>query len=134
MHVIGIHGDPVAAKRRIDAAKKTGERLGADPYGYKRPSSTCRREAELAGFADEMARSDSTRPSVLDPTAGGGSIPFEAGAAGRLATIANDLNPVAALILARDGRMARCDFGPDGLDASSRHSAASSSTRRAERA
>ena len=36
--------------------------------------------------------------TVLDPTAGGGSIPYEATRLG-LATIANDLNPVAALIL-----------------------------------
>lgn len=35
--------------------------------------------------------------TVLDPTAGGGSIPFEAVRLG-LATVANDLNPVAALI------------------------------------
>ena len=37
-------------------------------------------------------------PTVLDVTAGGGSIPFEAGRLG-LKTIANELNPVAALIL-----------------------------------
>ena len=37
-------------------------------------------------------------PTVLDVTAGGGSIPFEAGRLG-LNTIANELNPVASLIL-----------------------------------
>ena len=37
-------------------------------------------------------------PIVLDVTAGGGSIPFEAGRLG-LKTIANELNPVAAFIL-----------------------------------
>ena len=37
-------------------------------------------------------------PTVLDVTAGGGSIPFEAGRLG-LKTIANELNPVAAFIL-----------------------------------
>ena len=37
-------------------------------------------------------------PKVLDVTAGGGSIPFEAGRLG-LNTIANELNPVAAFIL-----------------------------------
>src|SRR5690606_23199757 len=37
-------------------------------------------------------------PTVLDPTAGGGSIPFEASRAG-LHSIGNDLNPVAWLIL-----------------------------------
>ena len=36
---------------------------------------------------------------VLDPTAGGGSIPFESARLG-FATLANDLNPVAALVMA----------------------------------
>ena len=39
-----------------------------------------------------------TAPTVLDVTAGGGSIPFEAGRLG-FRTIANELNPVACLIL-----------------------------------
>ena len=43
-------------------------------------------------------------PTVLDVTAGGGSIPFEAGRLG-LKTIANELNPVAAFIL-----RATCDW------------------------
>ena len=36
LHAIGIHGDPVLTKRRIDAAKRTGEDLGLNPYGYSR--------------------------------------------------------------------------------------------------
>jgi adenine-specific DNA methylase len=39
-----------------------------------------------------------TPSTVLDPAAGGGSIPFEAARLG-LETISNDLNPVAALLL-----------------------------------
>src|SRR5690606_38336110 len=35
MHVLGIHGDPVAAKARIERAKRTGNRV-ADHYGYPR--------------------------------------------------------------------------------------------------
>src|SRR5580698_10165847 len=34
--VLGIHGDPIAAKERIARADRVGERLGADAYGYKR--------------------------------------------------------------------------------------------------
>ena len=34
MHMLGIHGDPLAAKKRIEKAKKTGEDLGLNPYGY----------------------------------------------------------------------------------------------------
>lgn len=40
---------------------------------------------------------------MLDVTAGGGSIPFEAGRLG-LRTIANELNPVATLILRAAGQ------------------------------
>jgi len=36
MRVMGIHGDPVKTRRKIDLAKKTGADLGADPYGYSR--------------------------------------------------------------------------------------------------
>ena len=54
-----------------------------------------------------------TAPTVLDVTAGGGSIPFEAGRLG-FRTIANELNPVASLIL-----RATCEwphkFGPQLL-------------------
>src|SRR5712671_1390616 len=39
MHVLGIHGDPIAAKRRIAIADRNGERLGADAYGYVRAFS-----------------------------------------------------------------------------------------------
>ena len=93
LHVIGIHGDPLAAKRRIAAADRTGERLGADAYGYPRafgytPSGRDERwlaEHRIDAFV------------VLDPTAGGGSIPFESVRLGCV-TQANDLNPVAVLI------------------------------------
>ena len=94
LHVIGIHGDPVAAKRRIADANRTGERLGADAYGYSRAFSYAPTEVEK----DWLAKNLAAKPvAVLDPTAGGGSIPFEALRLG-LSTYANDLNPVAALI------------------------------------
>ncbi len=56
-----------------------------DMYGYGRAYSS----------VPDMCSFEST---VLDPTAGGGSIPFEALRLGH-STIANDLNPVAAVIL-----------------------------------
>ncbi len=97
LHVLGIHGDPVAARRRIDAANRNNENLGPNPYGYRRafmyaPDSADKKWAELARgrLLDTV--------SILDPTAGGGSIPFEAERIG-LTAIANDLNPVAALLL-----------------------------------
>lgn len=98
MHVLGIHGDPVAAKVRIARATRAGERLGADAYGYRRAFTYCPEPKDHTWIGRELARSTGAAPVVLDPTAGGGSIPFEALRLG-LPTLANDLNPVAALIL-----------------------------------
>ena len=97
LHMLGIHGDPVAAKRRIDRATREGVRLGAGAYGYSRAFSYLPTKAERAWFNEETARIGTASPQVLDPTAGGGSIPFESVRLG-LATFGNDLNPVATLI------------------------------------
>ena len=92
LHVIGIHGDPVAAKKRIASATLKGERLGADAYGYARAF-------KYTPTSDQRWLADNVKSgaSVLDPTAGGGSVPFESVRLG-FQTYANDLNPVAALI------------------------------------
>ncbi|MCB9936077.1 MAG: DUF1156 domain-containing protein, partial [Planctomycetes bacterium] len=104
MHVLGIHGDPVAAKLRMDQAKAgadpvTGKRidLGPNPYGYKRAFTYLPNKKDREWY-EPLTRRNGNAPSVLDPTAGGGSIPFESLRLGFL-SIANDLNPVAALIL-----------------------------------
>jgi len=39
MHVLGIHGDPIASRRRIDLARRQGERFEGEAYDYKRGSS-----------------------------------------------------------------------------------------------
>jgi len=116
LHVLGIHGDPLEAKRRIATADRNGERLGAGAYGYRRAFSYGPTASEREWVAAEAARFGMENPRVLDPTAGGGSIPFEAMRLG-LATVANDLNPVAALIEratvewpARFGLMVRDEF------------------------
>jgi adenine-specific DNA methylase len=96
LHAIGIHGDPVAAKARIASADRRGERLGSDAYGYKRAFTYAPTKAETEWIQGQF---NTAIPSVLDPTAGGGSIPYESLRLG-IATQANDLNPVAALILA----------------------------------
>jgi putative DNA methylase len=98
MHVLGIHGDPVAAKKRIAEADKRGERLGADAYGYSRAFSYTPSDSDLQWLRAQFRSPSESMPVVLDPTAGGGSIPFESTRLG-FATVANDLNPVAALIL-----------------------------------
>jgi adenine-specific DNA methylase len=97
LHVLGIHGDPVAAKRRIDLAKKTGENLGLNPYGYNRAFKHNPTPADHEWIAQELGKLGLESPSVLDPTAGGGSIPLESTRLG-FTTLANDLNPVAVLI------------------------------------
>ena len=93
LHVLGIHGDPVAAKKRIAIANRTGERLGADAYGYSRAFGYTPDNPDKNWLAKNLMAG----AIVLDPTAGGGSVPFEAVRVG-LETVANDLNPVAALI------------------------------------
>ena len=96
LHVLGIHGDPVAARVAIDGARRTGIRV-ANPYGYDRAF----RYAPSNDDSKWLERSLGTSfegCTVLDPTAGGGSIPFEAVRLG-FTPVANDLNPVAALIL-----------------------------------
>ena len=93
LHLLGIHGDPVAAKARIANANRTGERLGADAYGYARAFSYTPAPEEKGWLTKSLGNG----LTVLDPTAGGGSIPFEALRLG-VSVHANDLNPVAAFI------------------------------------
>ncbi len=83
LHKLGIHGDPVAAVEKMRVATLQGVRL-AETYGYPR-AWRFTPEPQVLG-------------KVLDPTAGGGSIPLEAVRLG-CETVANDLNPVAALLL-----------------------------------
>ncbi|GIU73085.1 MAG: DNA methylase [Bryobacteraceae bacterium] len=85
---LGIHGDPSEAKKALARAAATGVRVD-NPYGYDRAFGYTPTEDDLSSLP---------ATSVLDPTAGGGSVPFEAARLGRT-TIANDLNPVASLLL-----------------------------------
>ena len=97
MYMLGIHGDPVAARKAIDQALRTGERID-NPYGYSRAFSYTPSQSEKEWLQQESERAGVESTTVLDPTAGGGSVPFESVRLG-LTTTANDLNPVAALIL-----------------------------------
>ena len=97
LHVLGIHGDPVATRRKIDAARRRGERFEGKAYSYPRAFGYVPDEADFEWLAAALAESPRDF-AVLDPTAGGGSIPFETMRLGAQA-IANDLNPVSALIM-----------------------------------
>ena len=92
--LLGTHPGVAAEQRRLDQAKITGEKLKV-AYSMSRAFTHNLTPAQRRWFHDHLAVPD---PVVLDVTAGGGSIPFEAGRLG-LRTIANELNPVAALIL-----------------------------------
>ena len=96
LQVLGILGDPVAARKVIDRARRTGVRVD-NPYDYDRAFKFSLTPAEFQWLESTVTES-LEHVRILDPTAGGGSIPFEATRMG-LAAIANDLNPVAALIL-----------------------------------
>jgi len=88
----------LAARAAIERAKQTGEHLGPDVYGYQRAFQHNPTEVERRWLETQRVSFGVAEPVILDPMAGGGSIPFEAVRLG-LATLANDLNPVAVLVL-----------------------------------
>ena len=97
LRVLGIHGDPVATRRKIDAARRRGERFEGKAYSYPRAFSYVP-DSDDRNWLETNFDASLDNFMVLDPTAGGGSIPFEAARIGTAAT-ANDLNPVSALIM-----------------------------------
>ena len=96
MHMLGIHGDPVEAKRAMEQAKRTGIRVN-NPYGYDRSFQYSPSKEEEFWLLEETQKLGIEQPTVLDPTAGGGAIPFESLRLG-CKTLANDINPVAVLV------------------------------------
>ena len=85
---IGTSPDVVTARRQMDETKATGQ--------WSNISFPNRRS--FLHNPKFLSEDSGTAPMVLDITAGGGSIPFEASRLG-FRTIANELNPVAGLIL-----------------------------------
>jgi len=110
LRLCGILGDPVRAKRVIDAANARGEKLVGNGYGYKQAYKNSPETADLQLLHTILVDTWGELPRVIDPTAGGGSIPYEAIRYG-LPSIANDLNPVAASVL-RAGVELPAKFGP----------------------
>ena len=110
LRLVGMAGDPVAAQASVFAAD--GRRLPANPFGYPRAYTHVPSGEDLAILHRLLARSwQSQELKVLDPMAGGGSIPFSALRYG-LGVSANELNPVAGVLLAASlDYPAR--FGPD---------------------
>ena len=98
MLLLGIRGDPVAARAQIRDAMERGTRI-PNPYEGPRAFTVGPDTDQLRALRLLLTHRWGTEiPTVLDPTAGGGSIPFEAIRYG-LPTVANELNPVASFIL-----------------------------------
>ena len=92
--ILGTHPGIVDEQQNIDEAKIQGLRL---KQGFSKPRAFTHNLSETGReWLHQNLVTDN--PVVLDITAGGGSIPFEAGRLG-FRTIANELNPVAGLIL-----------------------------------
>ena len=92
--LMGTHTGIVEEQRRLDAAKLRGVRLKKG-YSRKRAFTNSPSKSQKLWFDENIVVNN---PLILDITAGGGSIPFEAGRLG-MRSHANDLNPVATFIL-----------------------------------
>jgi len=111
LHLCGVWGDPVAAKRQADRNKQEGIRTTTNPYGYKQAFKNSPSPADLQLLHRILEGTWGEMPRVTDPTAGGGTIPYEAARYG-LTVTANDLNAVAATIL-RAGIETTARYGLD---------------------
>lgn len=100
LQLIGIRGDPVQARKLIDWANSKDVRLEFNPFGGSPRAFTINPAGDDLKLMEALLEQTwgTNDLSMLDPFAGGGSIPFEALRYG-FTTIANDLNPVAAIIL-----------------------------------
>ena len=102
LHTLGIHGDPLESKRKIAEARQSGIRFEGEAYTYPRAFTYTPTPNEVAGLSGNV---------VLDPTAGGGSIPFETLRLG-VSALANDLNPVSWLVMKATVELPS-KFGPE---------------------
>jgi len=101
LELLGIPADVdlQKAQDRLAQAKASGVKLQENPFFWKRAYEHIPSERELSrfhGLLKDFWGVD--RPLVVDPMAGGGSIPFEAMRLG-LPVVAGDLNPVAYVCL-----------------------------------
>ena len=100
LRLLGILGDPVAGRKLIQWAKQREIKLKEHPYGGAPRAFTVNPSPEhLQTMLDLLEYTWGTREiTVMDPMAGGGSIPFEALRYG-FTVLAGELNPVASVIL-----------------------------------
>ena len=93
--ILGTSSDIHEIAERLSLATAHGERDKDGYKGHKRAFNHNLTNEEITWLENNLVEAD---PTVLDLTAGGGSIPFEAGRLG-FRTIANEINPVACLLL-----------------------------------
>jgi adenine-specific DNA methylase len=98
LHLVGIWGDPVYGRKVIDAANAAGVKLKGNGYGYKQAFRNPIPRKDIDLLHAVLIRTWGKLPTLADPTAGGGSIPWAASRLG-LPVVANDLNGVAASVL-----------------------------------
>ncbi|KJE19505.1 adenine-specific DNA methylase containing a Zn-ribbon [Frankia torreyi] len=108
LHMVGIWGDPIAARKAYDEAVANKRRI-PNPYTYKQAFRNHPDRENLNLLAAVLSHTWGEAPLVADLTAGGGSIPFAAARLG-MRTFANDLNGVAACLL-RAGVQFPAQFG-----------------------
>lgn len=88
--------------KHVEKKKATEDQRDGDlteHYGYPRPFTSSPTEREISELHESIRGTwDGELPKIIDPTAGGGVIPFES-LRYQLPTIANELNPVPVLIL-----------------------------------
>lgn len=98
LRLLGILGDPVAGRKLLAHARQV-EKSIPNPYDYDRAFTHNPPAEELETMLDLLKHTWGTRDiTVMDPMAGGGSIPFEALRYG-FNVLAGELNPVASVIL-----------------------------------
>lgn len=101
LDIMGIpaHKDLLAAQNSINDAKARSQKLEKNPFEWKRAFTHVPTMDELSWLHGELRSTwDGKLPLILDPMAGGGSIPYEATRLG-LPVIAGDLNPVSFVVL-----------------------------------
>ena len=109
LKLCGVLGDPVAARKMLAEANESGTKLKDNGYGYKQAFKNSPSGVDLTLLHSVLTRTRRGVPCLIDPTAGGGSIPYEAIRCG-IPALANDLNPVAAAVL-RAGGATPAKFG-----------------------
>jgi adenine-specific DNA methylase len=88
----------VYGRKVIDAANAAGVKLKGNGYGYKQAFRNPIPRKDIDLLHAVLIHTWGKLPTLADPTAGGGSIPWAASRLG-LPVVANDLNGVAASVL-----------------------------------